>query len=107
MPEPRRRVNLLRFASLAPHVFSHVLALSHGALHLVYNTIPMRFWLRTRLQHAAWAGSVTTSMCRVPRCGDSLGTTIVPYPLILSTFLPAHAGGAAVEAQYVAALACP
>jgi hypothetical protein len=46
------RVNLLRFAKLAP-TFLTVLGRSLGVLHLVSATAPLLFWLRTRLLRVA------------------------------------------------------
>jgi hypothetical protein len=57
------RVNLLRFAKLAPTLSNRAtLGRSLGVLYLVSATAPLRSWLRTRLLRVAWASSVTSSL---------------------------------------------
>jgi hypothetical protein len=55
------RVNLLRFAKLAP-TFSNRARHEFRRLYLVSATPPLRFWLRIRLLRVAWASSVTSSL---------------------------------------------
>jgi hypothetical protein len=81
------RVNLLRFAKLAPTFYNRarpasrrfVYRLCHGAFAF------LAIWLRTRLLRVAWASSVTSSLSAAtsfPRRGLShRRPTLIPHPL--------------------------